>query len=225
MVARFGILRFTLALCLLGNGASFALAKKPGKKKPETQATKGSISPKLKSKPKPLRRTGRASKKPVSAPGAAKIKHGKAAKKKYGRSAKRKYGKSAIGKHGKAVKGRASFTWLVLQTLLILAAVCLLAYLLLRWGMRRFQGGPAGAGSALKVLDRLPLEPRRALYVVEVGNRILLLGTSEQQTTLLAELDEETAQLLRAEWSAPAAGRKSFREVLSEKMGIGKGKS
>ena len=68
---------------------------------------------------------------------------------------------------------------------LSLLAVCALAVLLLRLLKRRL---PA-AGSSLRIVDRLSLEPRRTLYVVEAAGRYLLVGVGDGAMTMLAELD------------------------------------
>ncbi len=75
----------------------------------------------------------------------------------------------------------------LLQTLLALAAVCILAWVVLRWSAKR--GFNLGSGR-IKVLERTPLDGRRALYLVEVGERVLLVGAGEGGApALLAELD------------------------------------
>lgn len=75
----------------------------------------------------------------------------------------------------------------LLQTLLALAAVCILAWVVLRWSAKR--GLNLGVGR-IKVLERTPLDGRRALYLVEVGDRVLLVGAGEGGApALLAELD------------------------------------
>ncbi|MBX3274555.1 MAG: flagellar biosynthetic protein FliO [Sandaracinaceae bacterium] len=75
----------------------------------------------------------------------------------------------------------------LLQTLLALAAVCILAWVVLRWSARRGLGH--GTGRRVKVLERVPLDGRRALYLVEVGGRVLLLGAGEGAApAVLAEL-------------------------------------
>ncbi|HMI92321.1 MAG TPA: flagellar biosynthetic protein FliO, partial [Polyangiales bacterium] len=57
------------------------------------------------------------------------------------------------------------------------------AFWALRWVARRGGFGAAlpaaDAGLSLRVLARLALEPRKALYLVRVGERTLLLGTGE----------------------------------------------
>jgi flagellar biosynthetic protein FliO len=90
------------------------------------------------------------------------------------------------------VQEPGSFGWLLLKTTLLLVAICLLAYLVLRflarrqlgrWGMR------AGGPGRLAVVDRLALGPRASLQVVRAGSRVLLLGASEAGIQLLCELE------------------------------------
>lgn len=73
------------------------------------------------------------------------------------------------------------------QSLLALVAVCVLAWWALRWGARR---GVLPTRGRVAVLDRATLDPGRAVYVVRVGVRTLVLGGSEGSLTLLAELRE-----------------------------------
>jgi flagellar biosynthetic protein FliO len=99
----------------------------------------------------------------------------------------------------------------LLQTLLALAAVCIFAWVLLRWGARRGLG-LAGTGGAVRVVERVVLDPRRMLYVVRVGDRLLLLGAGDGAApTLLTELDPRTVP----EATAPRHAAALFREALS----------
>ena len=76
----------------------------------------------------------------------------------------------------------------LLQTLLALVAVCILAWVVLRWSQRRGLG--VGQGKQVKVLERVPLDARRTLYLVEVGGRVLLIGAGDASApSVLAELD------------------------------------
>jgi flagellar protein FliO/FliZ len=97
----------------------------------------------------------------------------------------------------------------LLQTLVSLLAVCLLAWLLLRWGARRgFAFG--GRGQRVKVIERVALDPRRTLYVVEVGGKVLLLGAGDGASpTLISELDPASMP------SEPEAKKTRFADVLS----------
>jgi flagellar biogenesis protein FliO len=67
----------------------------------------------------------------------------------------------------------------VLASLLVACALALGA--VRAWRGRR----PAGP---MRVVARLALEPRRALYVVEVDGRRLLVGVGDGPLTLLCEL-------------------------------------
>lgn len=77
----------------------------------------------------------------------------------------------------------------LLQTILALAAVCVLAWVLLRWGARRGMGLGVSRGR-VRVLERVALDPRRALYLVRVGDKVLLIGAGDGAApAVLAELD------------------------------------
>lgn len=106
----------------------------------------------------------------------------------------------------------------LLQTLFALAGVCVLAWVVLRWGARRGIG--VGAfGGRVRVLERIALEPRRALYLVKVGERVLLLGAGEGGSpTLITELDPATLPLEEARKPAGEA----FRDVLTRLRGKAK---
>jgi flagellar biogenesis protein FliO len=85
----------------------------------------------------------------------------------------------------------ASYAAELLQALFALAAVCLLALVVLKAAARRGWGKTGGAGPVV-VLQRIPLEPRRALYLVRVAGRTLLIGAGEGGgPNLLLALDQE----------------------------------
>lgn len=78
----------------------------------------------------------------------------------------------------------------LLRALLALAAVCLLAWVALRWasqlGLGRFR-----RGGHIEILERVPLDARRSLFVVKLGGRVLLIGTGDGSAPrLITELDE-----------------------------------
>lgn len=83
----------------------------------------------------------------------------------------------------------AGYGELMLTSLLVLVVVCVVAWAALRWLGRWMEGRRVGSG--VTVVGRVPLEPRRSLYVVEAGGRRLLIGSSEGGVTLLTELDAE----------------------------------
>lgn len=81
---------------------------------------------------------------------------------------------SAVGGYGASL----------LQSLLALAAVCLLAWVVLRGVSARGLVGltplPGARGPRrLEVVERLPLDGKRALWLVRADGRTLLVGTGE----------------------------------------------
>jgi flagellar protein FliO/FliZ len=100
---------------------------------------------------------------------------------------------------------------LLATSLIVLVGVCVLAFVVVRLA-RRYLGAPRGAGAGmLDVVARVPLEPRRSLYVVEVAGKALLVGTSEMGLTVLSELDRDA---VRARAGEVAAARTGFAELV-----------
>jgi flagellar biogenesis protein FliO len=85
----------------------------------------------------------------------------------------------------------ASYGDLLVTSLVALAGVCVAAFVVMRLVGRLLATGRARGAHLLDVVARLPLEPRRSLYVVEVAGKTLLIGTSEMGLSVLSELDRE----------------------------------
>jgi flagellar biogenesis protein FliO len=94
----------------------------------------------------------------------------------------------------------------IVQTLVTLAGVVALAVLVL-YAARRV--GIGKTSTALELVGRLPLDPRRAVYLVRVGSTIYVLGASEHAISKLGELPRE--ELLEE----AASDQPSFREVFA----------
>ena len=84
---------------------------------------------------------------------------------------------------------------LTLRLVLSLALVLGLMMLLARLVSRRTGGQ---RGDLVTVLHRQPLSRGSSVSVVSVGSRVLVLGTTEQQVRVLAELDPEEVPELSA---------------------------
>ena len=76
----------------------------------------------------------------------------------------------------------------VVETLVTLLGVAVLAVLVLYGGRRLGVGRPAGP---LELLGRLPLDARRAVYLVKVGKLVYVVGASEGGLTRLGEIDAD----------------------------------
>ena len=69
-----------------------------------------------------------------------------------------------------------------------LALVVGLLLLIARFANRRFK---APSGAAIQVVQRQALGRGQGVAVISVGTRVLVLGTTEQQITLLAEVEPD----------------------------------
>jgi flagellar protein FliO/FliZ len=83
----------------------------------------------------------------------------------------------------------ASYGDLLITSLVVLGIVCVAAFVALRVFGRLLASGRTRGAHLMDVVARVPLEPRRSLYVVEVAGKTLLVGTSEMGLSVLSELD------------------------------------
>jgi flagellar biogenesis protein FliO len=99
----------------------------------------------------------------------------------------------------------------VVETLITLLAVVVLSIVLLS-ALRRV--GVGKLGGPLELLGRLPLEGRRAVYLVRVGETVYVLAASENALQKLGELPREA--LPRELAREPS----SFQDVLRRAVGL-----
>lgn len=106
----------------------------------------------------------------------------------------------------------ASYGDLLMTSLLVLVGVAVAAFVIVKVVGRFLATGGVRGAHVLDVVARVPLEPRRSLYVVEVAGKTLLVGTSEMGLNVLSELDgaevrarvvprQSFAELVRAAWA------------------------
>lgn len=81
----------------------------------------------------------------------------------------------------------------LVQMTLAMGAVALLAYLLLGKLLPRLMKVQTASegGRLLSVVDRMPIDQRRSLMIVRMGERFLLLGVADQEIRLLTQLEPE----------------------------------
>jgi flagellar biogenesis protein FliO len=99
----------------------------------------------------------------------------------------------------------------VVETLVTLLAVVALCILLLS-ALRRI--GVGKTGGPLELLARLPLEGRRAVYLVRAGETVYVLAASESSLAKLGEMPRGT--LPEAEPPEP----RTFSSVLKRAVGL-----
>ena len=93
-----------------------------------------------------------------------------------------------------------SVGWTLVRTLVVLGIVVMLIYLSLNFGLRKMMGlkSPmAAGGSVVSVLERIPLDQRRVLFVVKAANEYLLLGGTDTSLELVGKLDGTEVEKLR----------------------------
>jgi flagellar biogenesis protein FliO len=95
----------------------------------------------------------------------------------------------------------------VVETLVMLVGVAALVVLVLAAGRRFGVGRPAGP---LELVGRLPLDGRRAVYLVRVGETVYVVGASEAGLRKLGEIPKDGIELPKGETEA-----RSFRDVLA----------
>lgn len=103
----------------------------------------------------------------------------------------------------------ASYGDLLVTSLVVLGGVSVAAFVIVRVAGRLLATGRARGAHLLQVIARVPLEPRRSLYVVEVAGKTLLVGTSEMGLSVLSELDG-------GEVRARAVERPTFAELVRD---------
>jgi flagellar biogenesis protein FliO len=95
----------------------------------------------------------------------------------------------------------------VVETLVTLLGVIALAAAVLYAARRIGVGRPGGP---LELVGRLPLDGRRAVYLVRVAKIIYVVGASEAGLAKLGELDESSIDL-----SSDEPARRGFGDVLA----------
>lgn len=117
-----------------------------------------------------------------------------------------------------------SLGWTLVRTLLLLGAVLASIYLTLNVGLRKLmglQGIPAGRPSVVSVLERVPLDQRRTLFVLKAADEYLLVGGGEGGLQLLSKLDAQAVERIRAESPQPNVVPMSpfLQKLLSRRTG------
>jgi flagellar protein FliO/FliZ len=84
-------------------------------------------------------------------------------------------------------------TWMLIRLVLSLAFVGLVLWFAARVARKRGLGG--GANGLIEVVARQRMGRASSVNVVRIGDVVLVVGATEEQVTLLAEVDNETIDL------------------------------
>lgn len=106
-----------------------------------------------------------------------------------------------------AEAGTDSMVGALFKMVLVLGLVLALVYLSLNFGLRKLMRLSPARSSLVKVHERIPLDAKKIVYLVEASGEYLLLGSGERDVSLLARLDPERTKALLAQKAEPAGPR------------------
>ncbi|RKH60369.1 flagellar biosynthetic protein FliO [Corallococcus aberystwythensis] len=123
-----------------------------------------------------------------------------------------------------AAEAQESLAWVVVRTVALLGAVLAAIYLTLNVGLRRLmglQGVPVGKASVVSVMERIPLDQRRTLFVLKAADEYLLVGGGEGGVQLVSKLDRDAVERIRAARppSSPVSLSPFLQKLLSRRTG------
>lgn len=132
---------------------------------------------------------------------------------------------NALGRNKEAVRetGFLAIAFGILWKLILVVALIWFTV----WFMKRFlhlgSASPAPEGG-VRVLSVTHLDPRHAIYVVEVGERLLILGAGAESLSLLAEIGTPVERnALKERLKEPGAGFGSYLSEWASRMAHGGG--
>lgn len=106
----------------------------------------------------------------------------------------------------------------LVRMVLVLGLVLALVYVTLNWGLRKLLRISPVRNAIVKVHERVPLDAKKTIYLVEAGDEFLLLGVGESEVSCLTRLDAERMRAALAKRSeaasAPVLSGKPFWERL-----------
>lgn len=89
--------------------------------------------------------------------------------------------------------------WTLLRTFIVLGIVILAIYITLNFGLRRLMGisaMPRGQ-AVVQVVERIPLDQKRAMFVVKAAGEYLLIGGGDGALQLISKLDPTEVEKLQ----------------------------
>ena len=88
--------------------------------------------------------------------------------------------------------------WTLVRTALVLGIVVSLIYLTLNIGLRKLLGiKPPTSRGLVTLLERVPLDQKRSLFLIRAGSEVLLLGGSDASLQLITKLDASEVEKLQ----------------------------
>lgn len=74
-----------------------------------------------------------------------------------------------------------------------------LAFVLIKYVLPKTQMGRRSRAKWLTILDRVPLESRKSVYLLKIGSRYFAVGMAEQSVNVIAELPSAEGEKIENE--------------------------
>jgi flagellar protein FliO/FliZ len=105
--------------------------------------------------------------------------------------------------------------WTLLRTFVVLGIVILAIYITLNFGLRRLMGISAipRGQAVVQVIERIPLDQKRAMFVVKAAGEYLLIGGGDGALQLISKLDPTEVEKLQQQ-RPPAIALSPFLQKL-----------
>lgn len=107
-----------------------------------------------------------------------------------------------------------------ISAFVVLIVILFLAYVSTRWLAEKSMTGHSSISKNMVILDRLPIGQDKILFIVQAGERKILLGSGSQGIQMLLEFSNEE---IPDRINPPT--QKDFLSVLKETIGRGGGPS
>jgi flagellar protein FliO/FliZ len=91
-----------------------------------------------------------------------------------------------------------NFGMLILKMIFFLGVVVALIYIILQRVLPLLIHGASFRARSIRILERVPVDQKRSLLVVEIQDKVYLMGSAEGQINILMELDREKLGLKTA---------------------------
>lgn len=92
-------------------------------------------------------------------------------------------------------------SWMIVRLILSLAFIAAVLYFASKVATKRGLGGPTGV---IEVVARQRMGRASSVSVLRVAGRVLVVGSTEEQVTLLAEVEDDELQAVLAAQARPA---------------------
>jgi flagellar biogenesis protein FliO len=89
-----------------------------------------------------------------------------------------------------AVVGTLDYSWLFIKVCMAMVIVAVMAFVFIKFILPRMKGFKSSANSAIQIIDRHIVEPRKNIYLIQFGDRHFLVGSTDNSLSLIGEVSQ-----------------------------------